>query len=664
MKTDCKHILALMLLFSTLACKSKENTPPVVPLGTLVLNATRVGSYTLDLQDAGSNTAAPQDLNLQLEFSAPIDTLTAKTAITLASIEGVSVPASISFDSSTTRVRLLQTSLPAEGQGYKLTVNNTLRGAKKEKFAGATIGYKTAISALKLDSVYVNGRKITLGTTQKNVPWASPEFKLFYSKELNPATVTASAITFSGQGTSGLTLSTTGKVITAKATAPLASWRRYTLAINNTLTGILGETIGKTEVALVSHLDTTDKFPRISDEELLTLVQRQTFKYFWDAADANSGLAQERNASPNVVTIGGSGFGVMALIVGVDRGFITRREAVQRWDKITRFLSKADRFHGVWPHWMTSSGRVIPFSANDDGGDLVESAFMAQGLMTVRQFLNKNEASENQVAARIDTLLDAMEWDWYRRGGQNVLYWHWSPRVGWQMNFPLRGWNETMITYVMAAASRTHSIPKSVYTNGYCTSASYRNGRSYYGIPLPLGPDGGKGGPLFFAHYSFLGLNPTRLQDINAQYFTQNQAHSRINYAYCVQNPKGYPLYGPSCWGLTASDIENGYTASDPDNDGGTIAPTAALASMPYTPQESMRALHFFYYKLGDRLWGSQGFYDAFNTNTSWVANSYLAIDQGPIIIMIENYRTQRLWNLFMSSPEVQTGLTKLGFTY
>jgi hypothetical protein len=203
-----------------------------------------------------------------------------------------------------------------------------------------------------------------------------------------------------------------------------------------------------------------------------------------------------------------------------------------------------------------------------------------------------------------------------------------------------------------------------VYDNGFCTSGRYANGRSYYGIRLPLGPDQGKGGPLFFTHYSFLGLNPTNLRDNHAQYFTQNQAHTQIGYQYCVQNPRNYPLYGPNCWGLTASDIQNGYTASDPDNDGGNIAPTAALSCMPYTPEASMRALRFFYYKMGNKLWGPHGFYDAFNPSTGWTANSYLAIDQGPIILMIENYRTQRLWNLFMSSPEVQQGLTNLGFTF
>jgi hypothetical protein len=187
------------------------------------------------------------------------------------------------------------------------------------------------------------------------------------------------------------------------------------------------------------------------------------------------------------------------------------------------------------------------------------------------------------------------------------------------------------------------------------------NGKSFYDYTLPVGSD--YGGPLFFAHYSFLGLDPRNLQDAYADYWQQNEHHTRINRAYCIDNPQQYAGYSENNWGLTASDNHLGYAAHSPAHDLGVITPTAALSSFPYTPEASMDALHFFYYTLGDRLWGEYGFYDAFNVTEGWYAGSYLAIDQGPIIIMIENYRTALLWELFMSVPEVWQGLEKLGFT-
>jgi hypothetical protein len=215
----------------------------------------------------------------------------------------------------------------------------------------------------------------------------------------------------------------------------------------------------------------------------------------------------------------------------------------------------------------------------------------------------------------------------------------------------------------MAASSTTHSIPVSVYTNGWAGNGSngFINGNTYYGYKLPLGPP--NGGPLFFSHYSFLGVNPNGLSDAYANYATQTKNHTLINYSYCVANPNNNYGYSNLCWGLTASDISNGYSASSPINDVGVIAPTAALSSMPYTPTESMKTLKFFYYTLGDKIFKDYGFVDAFSLKDLWYAPSYLAIDQGPIIVMIENYRSGLLWNLFTSCPEVKAGMKKLNFT-
>ncbi len=659
--------LALLGLFALAACK--RNQPDAQPdPGRLVLLSALVGAYGLDLQVPSANAAAPADTLVRLTFSAPLDTAASRAAMAVRRADGTALPVQVRFSQGATAAVVALPAKPAEGQGFTVALGNGIRGQAGETFAGATLGFTTAIAALQLDSVQLNGRRFSPGRPLYDVPATGAQFRFFFNKPLQPATATASAVAIGGpgQGTPTVTLEPGNRVLRVATSAPLGSLRGYTVQIwGNSLKGLLNEAFPGFRQQFFSRLDTTDKFPRIPDEQLLTLVQERTFRYFYDYAEPNSGLARERNANDDIVTTGGSGFGLMAIIVGADRGFISRAQAVAHFDKVTRFLARADRFHGVWPHWLHgATGRVRPFSPNDDGGDLVETAFLAQGLITVRQYLNRAEPVEASVATRIDELLDGIEWDWHRRGGQQVLYWHWSPRVGWAMNFPLRGWNETLITYVLAASSRTHGIPRSVYEQGYCTGSEYRNGRTYYGVQLPLGPDRGKGGPMFFAHYSFLGLDPRRLADANANYMVQNTAHTQINYRYCVANPRGYLLYGPNCWGLTASDNYQGYNAHDPDNDLGVITPTAALGSMPYAPDEAMRALRFFYYKMGDRLWGPYGFYDAFAPNQDWVASSYLAIDQGPIVVMIENYRTQRLWSLFMSAPEVQQGLQRLGFTY
>lgn len=403
----------------------------------------------------------------------------------------------------------------------------------------------------------------------------------------------------------------------------------------------------------------------MTDDELLTMVQKATFRYFWDYAHPVSGLARERTpGGDNTVTTGGSGFGVMALLVGIERGFISRTAGADRLLGMLEFLAQADRFHGVWPHWMDGeTGAVIPFSQYDDGGDLVETAFLIQGLLAARQYFNHDNTTEIQIDSLITELWESVEWDWYRRtSSSNYLYWHWSPNYGWTMNFALIGPNETMITYLLAIASPTHSIPANLYEDGWASSSNYENGGTFYGIPLAVGWD--YGGPLFFAHYSFLGFDPRFKRDSHTNYFINNRNHTLINRAWCIDNPGGYEGYSDVSWGLTASDDPFGYLAHEPtsDRDNGTITPTAALSSMPYTPTESLAAMIHFYRDLGSDLWGPYGFYDAFNPSQGWTAGSYIAIDQGPIIVMIENYRSGLLWNSFMTNPEIQPMLDAIGF--
>ena len=410
-----------------------------------------------------------------------------------------------------------------------------------------------------------------------------------------------------------------------------------------------------------------------SDDELLDYIQKSHLNYMWEGAEPTSGLAPERihmdgvypQHDADVVTTGGSGFGIAGLIVAIERGFIPREEGVNRLYRITDYLASADRFHGAWPHWIYGpTGKVKAFGQKDNGGDLVESAFLMQGLLIVREYFKNGNEREKELAQKIDTLWREMEWDWYLNG-QDVLYWHWSPEYGWEMNFPLEGYNECLITYILAASSPTHPIPASAYHNGWARGGAITSDKMAYGYPLILKHNGAEeyGGPLFWAHYSYIGLNPGGLKDRYADYWQLNRNQTLINYTYCVENPKGFEGYSDNCWGLTASYSVNGYSAHMPvKNDLGVITPTAALSSFPYTPEESMKALKHFYFELGDSIWGKYGFYDAFSMQDDWYPQRYLAIDQLTIAPMIENYRTGLLWKLFMGAPEIQEGLRKLGF--
>jgi hypothetical protein len=400
-----------------------------------------------------------------------------------------------------------------------------------------------------------------------------------------------------------------------------------------------------------------------SDEELLELVQRQTFLYFWDGLHPECGMAFDRDSArrkvESPIATGGTGMGVMAMIVAAERGWVRREDAVARIAKVLTFLEKADRHRGMFTHFYTPDGQEFNFWDGDGGGDVVETAFLMAGLLSARQYFTDNGPAETSLRERIEALWRGIEWDWYT-GGEDILIWHWGKTIGWGYRHRIHGWDECLIGYVLAASSPTHPIHADAYHKGWTAGRAFRNEGEYYGHKVQLGP--AYGGPLFFSHFPFLGLCPRGLKDRYADYWQQVTSHALVHYEHAVRNPNGFKGYGPDCWGFTSSDGDNGYAAHAPDLDTGVIAPTAALASFPYTPEQSMRALKHYYYDLGDRLWDRYGFVDAFNLTADWFATDHLAIDQGPIVIMIENHRTGLIWRLFMSCPEVQEGLDKLGF--
>ena len=600
----------------------------------------------------------PIDGVITLVFSSNLNENSLENGITLSTDDG-SVAITTRLSSQKNTAIISPVGVLKDNTVHTLSLSEQVKSEGGTSLLPLAFSFRTRPNELEILSANIDGQNVTGASTLRNVN-RDLSLTLDFSTSVNLESFDR-AFRLSGADWE-VSASNENRTLRVTSTTALDYWRKYEVTISDELESTAGRDFEGFSFEFFTALDSSFKFPEITDEELLTKVQEQTFKYFWDFAHPVSGLARERNTSGNLVTIGGSGFGVMSILVGIERGFITRQEGVDRLETIVNFLENADRFHGVWPHWMDgTTGETIPFSANDDGADLVETAFMIQGLLTARAYLDEGNAREAGIKAKITTLWEAVEWDWFTQGGQDVLYWHWSPNFGWEKNLPISGWNESLIIYVLAAASPTHPIDASVYHRGWAREGNMQNGNEFYGTTLPLGPD--RGGPLFFAHYSFLGLDPRNLEDTYANYWTQNFSHTAINRLYCIDNPLNFIGYSTACWGLTASDNQSGYSAHSPNNDQGVITPTAAISSLPYSPQESMQAIRHFYYILGDKIWGDYGFADAFNFTAQWVADSFLAIDQGPIIIMIENHRTALLWDLFMTNPEISAGLDKLGFT-
>ncbi len=644
--------LVIVLL---LACKKDD------PISPLLLNEVYINADNIDLDEAYLEDVSTLPI-IRLIFNNAVNQESVPSGVQLLEEQAI-VEVNYTYSSDNKILSITPVNKLNDFAIYQLSVSNQLVGTNGELFEGLNIRFKTEAGALELESIMINEEDAKGMDIVPNVP-LNLDMTLNFSVAVDRSSL-ESAVSLSGLNVADINYeySNNDQSIHLSSEDQLTYLSKYAFKISKNLISTDGASFEGYSSDLFTLLDSTYKFPEISEEDLLTLVQEKTFKYFWDFAHPVSGLSRERNTSGRAVASGASGFGLMTIPVGIERGFITREQGVERLSTMINFLGdKAERFHGAWSHWLDGeTGVVIPFSQKDDGGDLVETSFVAMGLMTVRQYLNGADAKEKTLVDKIDSMLDKIEWDWYRQDGQNGLYWHWSPNYAWEKNHKIKGWNEALITYFMAATSSTHGITKEVYDGGW-KAGKFLNGQNFYGIKLPLGPD--YGGPLFFEQYTFLGLDPRNLVgDEGESYWEQVVNHTLINREHCIQNPKAYVGYSKDCWGLTASDGYSGYSAHSPTNDRGVITPTAALSSFPFTPDESMEALKHFYYRLGDRLWGQYGFYDAFSIQDEWYTTSNIGIDQGPIILMIENYRTQLLWNLFMSAPEVEQALNTLEFT-
>lgn len=647
--------LVINILFCA-ACKKKEVDTPT---GSIQLAQVKAGPVVLKIGETTKDIAVDSSFNIY--FNNTLDPSSVNGSILLKKADNTGIPCNLVVFNDNKSIRLTPQKPLDHLTNYKLQITSVLKGSHGETFPGVEFLFITIAGKLRIETITINQQAFQIPAIPKNIDWKNLKIEITFSDSLDPSNLNP-YFTMSPGMPLAFSLSGNNKKVTVSNTQYLKDFSRYFFYISKNLKSKNGFPFDGFTNSFYTALDSTLKFPLISDDQLLTLVQEKTFRYFYDFAHPSCGLARERNTSGDIVTMGGSGFGVMALIVGMERGFITRDQGLTRLNKILNFLETCDRYHGAWPHWLNGvTGKTIPFTTNDNGADLVETSYMIEGLITMRQYLNPAVPAEQSLMDRIVALTDAVEYDWFTRG-QNVLYWHWSPNLGWIMNMQIRGYNETLITYIVAATSTTHPITAAVYNQGYAKNGGIRNGNSYYGYTLPLGEP--YGGPLFFTHYSFLGLDPRTLQDQYANYWEQNVHQSLINWTYCFTNPKDFLGYSQVCWGLTASDNPWGYDAQSPTNDLGVITPTAAVSALPYTPVQSMNAIRFFYYTLGDHLWGDYGFYDAFDPSEGWWADSYLAIDEGPIVCMIENSRTQLLWNLFMSSPKVEAGLAKLGFTH
>jgi hypothetical protein len=401
----------------------------------------------------------------------------------------------------------------------------------------------------------------------------------------------------------------------------------------------------------------------LDDEAFLDLVQRTAFDYFWYESNPANGLIKDRSGAPSLSSVAAVGFGLSAVTVGIDRGWISREAGSARVVTTLEFLwgspqgpeADATGYRGFYYHFLDlQSGRRF----GDAELSTIDTALLLAGVLHARQYFDQDGATEARIRTLADELYARVEWPWMQVRSAKICH-GWDPEGGF-LPYDWGGYNESMILYLLALGSPTSPISPEAWT----TWTSSYSWETHYGQAFVVFP------PLFGHQYShvwvdFRGIQDAYMRDKGLDYFENSRRATLANRAYAIANPLGWADYGSNVWGLTASDIPATYRARGAppaENDDGTITPTAAGGSFAFTPRESLAALRHMYDAYRTRIWGPYGFKDAFNPSAQWFATDYLGIDQGPIVLMIENSRTGRIWDVFMRHPAVQRGLARAGF--
>ncbi|RCR71009.1 Tat pathway signal protein [Larkinella punicea] len=414
-----------------------------------------------------------------------------------------------------------------------------------------------------------------------------------------------------------------------------------------------------------------------SSKRFLDSLQRETFLYFWELGDNPNGLIPDRYPSPSFASIAATGFGLTAYLVGVERGYVSRHQAAERTLRTLRFFNNAPQstnektatgYRGFFYHFLDMKTglrfKQVELSS-------IDTALLLAGMLSSQTYFNKNNVVEKEIRMLVDRIYRRVDWTWMQ-ARKPLVSMGWHPESGF-IQSDWKGYNEAMILYVLALASPTYPIGPEAWT-AWTATYEWKEFKDYAHINFE---------PLFGHQYShiwidFRSIKDSYMRQRGIDYFENSHRATLANRAYCIENPGGFVGYETDLWGLTASDgpkdtLINGRqffsyrargAAATQIVDDGTIAPTAAGGSMPFTPEESIRALQLMKYRYGKKIYGSYGFKDAYNLSYpgQWFDKDYLGIDSGPILLMTENYRTNQIWNLMMRNTIIRRGLLRAGF--
>jgi hypothetical protein len=407
-----------------------------------------------------------------------------------------------------------------------------------------------------------------------------------------------------------------------------------------------------------------------SDAEFLEYVQQATFDYFWYEANPTNGLVRDRSEPLSVISIAAVGFELTGIGIAIDHGWIGRDQGRQR-------VLTALRTFWNGPQGTNTAGMIgykgwfyhmlgLNTATRDGQSELssIDTALLLAGVLYVRQYFDANQTDEAEIRSLASAIFNRVDWQWMANGG-NSLTMGWQPESGF-LSARWIGYDEGMVLYIMGLGAATNPLPAvqwSSWTSGYAWHTNY--GYAYVEFP-----------PLFGHQYShcwvdFRHIGDAYMNGHGSSYFENSRRATLAQRAYCMANPSGFAGYGSNVWGLTACDgpgygSYHGYYARGAppaQDDDGTIAPTAVGGSLPFAPEICLPTLRHFYDQFLTNVWCDYGFRDAFNLTANWWAADVIGIDQGPILLMAENYRSQTVWRRFAQIPEIQRGLQAAGFT-